>query len=58
VHPGAHRPPSTQIIEGGEQSKSMRHPFIAMHRPDSASQAVPPPQVIGLPGVLQPGTHR
>jgi hypothetical protein len=55
VHPGAQTPPSAQMEDGGAQSKSMRHPFIAMHRPVAASQTVLPPQTIGLPATLQPG---
>ena len=57
VQPGAHCPPSTQIDSGGEQSKSMRQPFIAMHRPVAASQTVLPLQTIGLPAMLHPGTQ-
>jgi hypothetical protein len=56
-HPAEHWPPSTQIMVGGLQSKSVRHPLIAMQRPDAASQAVPAPQAIELPGVAHPGTQ-
>jgi len=57
VQPGAHLPPSTQIDEGGAQSKSILQPFIAMHLPEVGSQMVSPLQTIGLPIVLQPGTQ-
>jgi hypothetical protein len=56
--PGAHEPPSTQIVAGGAHSESSLQPPIAMQRPFPGSHTCSPLQTRLDPGVLQPGTQR